>query len=90
MKTDRAIDERLYDWAFELRVLGNEGAHYTGEQVDFVSARDALDLSEAFLEYMYVLTAKFEAFRQRRGRRVSGPEPVTDPPAESFEGVASE
>jgi hypothetical protein len=66
MKQKGLIDERLLEWAQALRVLGNEGAHYTGSQVSREDAADALAFAEALLDYMYVLTAKFEEFRKRR------------------------
>lgn len=69
MRDQNLIDERLYQWADELRVLRNEGAHYTGFQVSREDAADALALSEALLDYMYVLTAKFGEFRKRRAKK---------------------
>ena len=60
------LDDRLMKWAQELRVLGNQGAHYTGKSVWRDDARDALLFSEALLEYMYTLPTQFEQFRQRR------------------------
>ncbi|MFI7123032.1 DUF4145 domain-containing protein [Amycolatopsis sp. NPDC049868] len=66
MKESGAIDERLFDWAQALRILGNQGAHYTGTQISREDAEDALDLCEALLDYMFELTAKFTAFQQRR------------------------
>jgi Domain of unknown function (DUF4145) len=67
------IDERLLEWAEELRVLRNDGAHYTGSQVGREDASDALALCEALLDYMYVLTAKFNEFRDRRAARKNVP-----------------
>jgi hypothetical protein len=53
------IDARLLEWADSLRVLGNAGAHFTG-QVTEQDVSDALDLIEAMLDYVYVFSAKFE------------------------------
>ena len=66
LKENDLIDRRLFEWASELRVLGNEGAHYTGRLVSREDAADAVDFSEAMLDYMYVLTAKFNGFQKRR------------------------
>jgi Domain of unknown function (DUF4145) len=66
MKSQGLIDGRLFDWAQELRVLGNEGAHYTGKSVSEQDAADALSLAEALMDYLYVLSAKFDEFRERR------------------------
>lgn len=41
------IEGRLLEWAEALRVLGNQGAHYTGVQVSREDATDALVLAEA-------------------------------------------
>jgi len=60
------LDGRLLTWADGLRVLGNEGAHYTGSAVSREDASDALALAEAVLDYLYVLAAQFEEFQQRR------------------------
>ncbi|TDD29994.1 DUF4145 domain-containing protein [Kribbella turkmenica] len=66
LRDDGRLDARLYDWATELRLLGNDGAHYSGNPVSREFARDALDFGEAMLDYMYVLTARFEGFKLRR------------------------
>ncbi|MFD8799536.1 DUF4145 domain-containing protein [Streptomyces atroolivaceus] len=69
LQEEGKIDQRLVDWAAELRVLGNEGAHYTGSQVNPEDARDALNLAQAFLDYMYTFSAQFEEFKNRRAQR---------------------
>ncbi|WP_328533683.1 DUF4145 domain-containing protein [Micromonospora zamorensis] len=83
MKEGNLIDERLYQWADELRVLRNEGAHYTGSQVSREDAADALALSEAMLDYMYVLTAKFQEFRERRSKKVAPVQPAAEKVADA-------
>jgi hypothetical protein len=69
MREKDLLDQRLLDWAQALKVLGNEGAHYTGAQVTREDALDALALAEALLDYLYVLTAKFREFTERRATR---------------------
>lgn len=66
LKNEGKIDGRLFEWAQELRVLGNQGAHYTGTSVSREDAADGLALAEALLDFLYVLTAQFEAFKARR------------------------
>ncbi|MGJ5805994.1 DUF4145 domain-containing protein [Streptomyces europaeiscabiei] len=66
LKERNLIDPRLFEWAQALRVLGNEGAHFTGRPVAKDDARDALDLAQALLEYLYVLSVKFSEFISRR------------------------
>lgn len=60
------IDGRLFDWAQALRVLGNQGAHFSGEEVSREDAADALALCEALLDYIYVLSVRYEDFVRRR------------------------
>lgn len=71
MKDAGKIDDRLYTWADGLRVLRNQGAHYSPIRVGREDAQDALDLAEALLDYLYVLAAKFEAFQARRAAKDS-------------------
>ncbi|MCC2265565.1 DUF4145 domain-containing protein [Streptomyces sp. CT1-17] len=66
MKDDGKIEGRLFEWAQELRVLGNQGAHFTGTAVSRQDAEDGLALAEALLDYLYVLSAQFDAFKARR------------------------
>ncbi|MFF0204414.1 DUF4145 domain-containing protein [Streptomyces sp. NPDC005017] len=60
------IEGRLFDWAQALRVLGNQGAHFTDVEVRRDDAEDALALSEALLDYIYVLAVRYEEFAKRR------------------------
>lgn len=60
------LDGRLVEWANALRVLGNQAAHYTGTPVTREDAQDALDFALALLDYLYVLTRRFEQFQGRR------------------------
>jgi hypothetical protein len=62
------LDRRLYEWADMLRVVGNEGAHFTGNQVSRADAADSLAMCEAILDNMYVLTVRFARFKERRNR----------------------
>ncbi|MGW3951338.1 DUF4145 domain-containing protein [Streptomyces sp. NPDC004752] len=68
MKDDGKIDGRLFEWAQELRVLGNQGAHFTGTVVSRQDAEDGLALAEALLDYLYVLSVQFAEFKARRGK----------------------
>ncbi|MGW3368315.1 DUF4145 domain-containing protein [Streptosporangium canum] len=70
MKDVGLIDWRLFEWAQALRVIGNIAAHYTDEEVAREDASDALALSEALLEYLYVFSLRFEAFKKRNPEKV--------------------
>ena len=66
MRSSGLIEGRLFEWAQELRVLGNDAAHFTGRVVSSQDAEDALSLAEALMDYMYVFSAQFDKFRMRR------------------------
>lgn len=59
------VDETLARWADALRVVGNKGAHYTGQAVGREDAEDALAFAEALLDHIYVLRQRFEQFSRR-------------------------
>jgi hypothetical protein len=71
METQGKIDGMLADWANLLRVVGNEGAHYTGNAVSREDAEDALSFAEALLDHIYVLRKRFDEFKQRRSPSVT-------------------
>lgn len=62
---DGRIDETLAQWADALRIIGNKGAHYTGEHVAREDAEDALAFAEALLDHIYVLRQRFAQFLAR-------------------------
>ncbi|GAA1795739.1 DUF4145 domain-containing protein [Actinomadura chokoriensis] len=66
MAEEGELDPQICDWAHELRTLGNEGAHFTGNQLSRADASDALALARAMFEYQYVMTAQFEKLIERR------------------------
>jgi hypothetical protein len=70
MKHKGLIEGRLLEWAQALRVLGNEGAHFTGRRVARQDADDALALAEAILDYLYVFSAKFNDFKHVESPRL--------------------
>jgi len=81
MQADGLIEGRLLEWAEELRVLGNEGAHFTGRRVAREDAQDALALAEALLDYLYVFSAQFAEFKKRRSEPDHSGESEPDSPA---------
>ena len=68
---DGLVDATLAQWVDALRVLGNEGAHYTGKQVPRDDAEDALAFAEALLDHIYVLRKRFDKFAARRASKKS-------------------
>jgi len=73
LKAQGVIDARLLEWAHGLRAMGNIGAHYNRVAVTRQDGEDALQLSEAILDYIYVLTAKFNEFKNRKQAATSTP-----------------
>lgn len=68
LKESGKIDGRLLEWSQALRLLGNEGAHFSEKVVTEDDAADALALAEALMDYLYVYSTQFEKFKQRRAQ----------------------
>jgi len=67
MRDDGVIENRLFEWADELRLLGNEAAHGIGKKFSKADAGDILDFTEAILEYVFTFREKFDQFKLRQG-----------------------
>jgi hypothetical protein len=67
-----AIDSKLYQWADQLRVVGNDAAHDLKIVINRDDASDAVDFVEAIMLYAFILTRKFETFLMRRSEKRSG------------------
>ncbi|ARM00487.1 hypothetical protein BOC59_10900 [Burkholderia pseudomallei] len=63
MKELALIDERLFEWSDALRVVGNEAAHGVGVVISQPDAKDAIEFTNAILDYLLRLTR----FRERLG-----------------------
>lgn len=83
LKNKKVIEGRLSDWSHDLRALGNEAAHDTSIFIHSEDAKDALELAEALLSYVYVLSARYDAFKARRAASANrpSPAPTIDPTA---------
>jgi len=68
MKENGLIDGPLWEWADCLRTVRNAAAHYDGSSVSKQDAADALAFGEALLDYLYVLSARFNALKERRAK----------------------
>ena len=68
LRSDGKIDGMLAEWADMLRVVGNEGAHFTGTKMSREDAEDALAFAEALLDHLYVLRRRFDEFTARRAK----------------------
>jgi hypothetical protein len=73
MEAKGLIDRSIAEWADGLRVLGNQGAHFTGRKVSREDASDAIHFAEALLNHIYVYRRRFEEFKKRRETKTSPP-----------------
>ena len=69
MKEEGLIDGRLWEWAETLRAVRNSAAHFTKEPISKQDAEDAVAFTEALLDYLYVLTTRFNALKERRAKK---------------------
>lgn len=76
LKNKKVIEGQLSDWSHDLRALGNEAAHDTSVFIEFEDAKDALELAEALLSYVYVLSTRYDAFKARRAASAKRPTPA--------------
>jgi hypothetical protein len=67
----KIIDERLHRWSEELRLHRNVAAHAGGEKISHQDADDLYTFALAICEYVFVLSAKFESFLERKRKRVN-------------------
>jgi hypothetical protein len=59
------IDKKLYEWGDELRKHRNLAAHATGTKFNRLDAEDIFDFARTICEYVFVLTVRFERFKDR-------------------------
>jgi hypothetical protein len=76
LKDKGVIENRLFEWAEELRTIGNEAAHDVAFVASREDARDTLEFTEALIEYVFTYRDKFEEFKKRRAK-------ATPPPREA-------
>jgi hypothetical protein len=69
LKSSGLIDERLHEWADELRLGGNEAAHDVGTTVSAADARDIKDFTKAIVEYLFTIQERFDDFKARRAAK---------------------
>lgn len=68
LKIKGIINNQLYEWAAELRLLGNEAAHNIDIELTAIDARDTLDFTIAILDFSYSFKDKFDKFKKRLRR----------------------
>jgi hypothetical protein len=68
LKDKGVIENRLFEWAEELRTMGNEAAHGVEFVVSREDAEDTLQFTEALIEYVFTYRDRFEEFKKRRAK----------------------
>jgi hypothetical protein len=67
LKAIGILDPRTHEWAdYVLREFGNDAAHDSDFIANKDDAKDQLDFCRAIIEHVYVFTAAFERFTERR------------------------
>ncbi|CAM1339396.1 DUF4145 domain-containing protein [Tenacibaculum aestuarii] len=60
------LENTLYNWANELRLIGNDGAHSHNQIVNQQDAKEAVDFFDALITYLYHLVNQYEKLIKRR------------------------
>lgn len=71
LRDNGVIDTRLFEWADELRLFGNDAAHDVNVTISGPDARDILDFTRALVEYVFTFRERFEEFKKRRAQQSS-------------------
>ena len=66
LKDQGIIDARLYEWSEELRDQRNAAAHATDTEISSQDAEDIVTFTYAIVDYVFMLTIKFENFKERK------------------------
>jgi len=65
------IDARLYQWGEELRDQRNNAAHATDVEIGARDANDVMTFTYAIVDYVFLLTLKFEQFQKRKNDKAN-------------------
>jgi len=70
LKENGTIESRLFEWAEELRTMGNQVAHGVDVVISPEDARDTLEFTEALIEYVFTteISSKSSKNVERRQR----------------------
>ena len=62
------ISDNIYEWADNLRLIGNEAAHDLLPDINKKDSQDIIDFTEAIVLTIFTLSSKFESFKKRRNK----------------------
>jgi hypothetical protein len=66
LKDKKILEETLYCWTDELRLIGNDGAHSHDQIIIQQDAKDSLDFFDALITYLYHLVDQYNKLKARR------------------------
>ncbi len=69
LENRKIITSDLKEWAHEIRMVGNDGAHPFEDQFDEIGKEDALEIRDflaGFVDYVFVMKKKFEERKKRK------------------------
>ncbi len=69
------IDKRLFEWSQELQEHRNIAAHATEVRINSQDAESLLEFVVAICDYVFVLSAKFNQFMERKKKNVGKKKP---------------
>lgn len=68
LKEKKVLEDTLYNWTNELRLIGNDGAHSHNQIVTQQDAKDSLDFFDALITYLYHLVDQYNKLKARRNK----------------------
>jgi len=66
LRDKRILEDTLYSWTNELRLIGNDGAHSHDQIVTQQDAKDSIDFFDALITYLYHLVDQYNKLKTRR------------------------
>jgi hypothetical protein len=66
LRDKNILEDTLYNWTNELRLIGNDGAHSHNQLVTQQDAKDSLDFFDALITYLYHLVDQYKKLKMRR------------------------
>lgn len=66
------LPQAMVDWAHEIRLLRNVGAHAAESEVEAQDAQDMVEFLDLFLHYALTLPEEISAYKARRGNVGAG------------------
>lgn len=68
LKNKGILEDTIYKWANELRLIGNDGAHSHDQIVTQEDAKDSIDFFDALITYLYHLISQYDKLKKRRSK----------------------